>query len=47
MAQDLPTCLITGGASGIGEACARAFLDAGHTVVIGDIQHGKAEALAA
>ena len=47
MAHDLPTCLITGGASGIGEACARVFLDAGHAVVIADIQREKAEALAA
>lgn len=40
-------CLITGGASGIGEACARAFAARGHAVVIGDIQDTKAAALAA
>jgi NAD(P)-dependent dehydrogenase (short-subunit alcohol dehydrogenase family) len=40
-------CLVTGGASGIGEACARGFAARGDVVVIGDIQDGKAGALAA
>ena len=46
MANDLPTCLITGGASGIGAATARAFVAAGYAVIIADIQREKAEALA-
>jgi NAD(P)-dependent dehydrogenase (short-subunit alcohol dehydrogenase family) len=40
-------CLVTGGASGIGEACVRAFAARGHAVVIADIQDAKAAALAA
>lgn len=39
-------CLVTGGASGIGEACVRAFVARGDIVVIGDIQDAKASALA-
>lgn len=39
-------CLVTGGASGIGEACARAFVARGDIVIIGDIQDAKASTLA-
>ena len=39
-------CLVTGGASGIGEACARAFVARGDIALIGDIQDAKASALA-
>ncbi|QGU03602.1 3-hydroxybutyrate dehydrogenase [Corynebacterium comes] len=39
--------LITGGASGIGAACARAFADAGAHVIVCDIDGDAAEALAA
>lgn len=39
-------CLVTGGASGIGKACARAFVARGDVVIIGDIQDDKAAALA-
>lgn len=39
-------CLVTGGASGIGEACARAFAARGDIVIIGDIQDAKAVAIA-
>jgi NAD(P)-dependent dehydrogenase (short-subunit alcohol dehydrogenase family) len=45
--SEQPVCLVTGGASGIGEACARAFAARGHAVVIGDIQDGKAATIAA
>lgn len=38
--------LITGGASGIGAACARAFVHAGARVMITDIAHAAADALA-
>lgn len=37
--------LITGGASGIGEACLRAFVSAGSFVTIGDIDSARGEAL--
>lgn len=47
MHEQRPVCLITGGASGIGAACASAFVTAGYTVVIGDIQHDKSRAVAA
>ncbi|GAB3123916.1 3-hydroxybutyrate dehydrogenase [Glaciibacter psychrotolerans] len=40
------TALITGGVSGIGEACARAFQAAGAHVTIADMNVAKAEALA-
>ena len=39
--------LVTGGASGIGEAVSRVFTDAGASVVIADIDKSKAEALTA
>ena len=39
--------LVTGGASGIGAACARALADAGAAVVISDIQDAKGGDLAA
>ncbi len=39
--------LVTGGASGIGEATSRVFAAAGATVLIADIDMAKAEALAA
>ena len=40
------TALITGGASGIGAACARAFASAGATVTVADIDGDSAAALA-
>jgi NAD(P)-dependent dehydrogenase (short-subunit alcohol dehydrogenase family) len=40
------TAIVTGGASGIGVACARALADRGATVVIADLQADKGEALA-
>jgi NAD(P)-dependent dehydrogenase (short-subunit alcohol dehydrogenase family) len=46
MANEAPACLITGGASGIGEACVRAFAAAGYRVAFGDVQVEKGEALA-
>jgi len=41
------TAIITGGASGLGEATARRFLKAGANVVMADIQEEKGKALAA
>jgi 2-keto-3-deoxy-L-fuconate dehydrogenase len=38
--------LITGGASGIGEATCRTFCDAGASVLVADIDRGRAESLA-
>jgi len=46
MADEAPTCLVTGGASGIGEACVRAFAEAGYQVAFGDLQADKGSALA-
>ncbi|MGC2657769.1 MAG: SDR family oxidoreductase [Bryobacteraceae bacterium] len=43
---DGKTALITGGASGIGEATARIFSEAGARVLIVDVDHSRAEALA-
>jgi 2-keto-3-deoxy-L-fuconate dehydrogenase len=40
------TALITGGASGIGEATCRTFFDAGATVLVADIDRDRAESLA-
>ncbi|MFT4082950.1 MAG: SDR family oxidoreductase [Nocardioides sp.] len=40
------TAIVTGGASGIGEACARALAAAGARVVIADLQDEAGEALA-
>lgn len=42
---DGKTALVTGGASGIGEATCRALANAGATVVIADVDRGRAEAL--
>jgi len=42
-----PVCFVTGGASGIGEACVQAFAGAGYRVAFGDLQKKKGEALAA
>lgn len=38
--------IVTGGASGIGEACARAFADAGAHIVIADLDEAAAERVA-
>ncbi len=42
---DHKTALITGGASGIGEAAARIFTEAGARVIIADIDQARAQAL--
>ena len=42
---DGKTALVTGGASGIGEATCRTFAEAGAEVVIADINAGQAEQL--
>lgn len=47
MPGETPTLLVTGGASGIGAACARRFHAAGHRVMVADIQDDKGLALAA
>ena len=39
------TAIVTGGASGIGEACCRLFVENGAKVVIGDIDEAKGNAL--
>ncbi len=39
-------CIVTGGAQGIGEACARRFAREGARVVIADIEDGRGQALA-
>ena len=39
-------CVVTGGASGIGEACAREFAARGARVVVADIDAARAEAVA-
>src|SRR5262245_33546817 len=45
--QDGKVAMITGGASGIGEAACRIFTSAGASVLIADIEMAKAEKLAA
>ena len=44
---DGKVAIITGGASGMGEASARLFVQEGARVVIGDVQDGRARAVAA
>ena len=46
MNSDGPVCFITGGASGIGAACVKAFADAGYRVAFGDVQADKGKLLA-
>ena len=41
MNLDSSSSIVTGGASGIGEAAARQLADAGSRVVIADLQEGK------
>ena len=43
--SDSKVCLITGGASGIGAACVKAFADAGYRVAFGDVQVDKGKAV--
>lgn len=45
--QKSPLALVTGGASGIGEAAARTFVARGWRVIIGDVNDQRAEAVAA
>ena len=40
------SCIVTGGASGIGEAAARQLAEAGSRVVIADLQEDKGQAVA-
>ena len=40
-----PVCFITGGASGIGAACVKAFSGAGYRVAFGDVQADKGKAM--
>ena len=47
MPGDAPVLLVTGGASGIGAACAERFARGGYRVLIGDLQDEKGVALAA
>jgi len=47
MPGDAPALLVTGGASGIGAACATTFARAGYRVMIADIQDDKGLRLAA
>jgi NAD(P)-dependent dehydrogenase (short-subunit alcohol dehydrogenase family) len=47
MSETRPVMLVTGGASGIGAGCARAFAEAGYRVMIADIQNEKGVRLAA
>ena len=45
--MDGRTALVTGGASGIGEATCRVLAEAGASVIIVDLDRARAEALAA
>lgn len=45
--MDGKVAIVTGGASGIGEAAARLFASCGATVVIADVQDELGEAVAA
>jgi len=47
MPGDAPVLLVTGGASGIGAACAERFARGGYRVLFGDLQDEKGLALAA
>ena len=40
------SCIVTGGASGIGEAAAHQLADAGSRVVIADLQEDKGQSVA-
>ncbi len=44
---DKPIALITGGAQGIGLACAKALAEDGHTIILADIQDGAVQDTAA
>jgi NAD(P)-dependent dehydrogenase (short-subunit alcohol dehydrogenase family) len=46
MAAGGRVAIVTGGASGIGEACARRFAQAGDVVVVADLDRGQGEAVA-